>query len=446
MARKTHQGRLPGPRRRRGRAQGRRSATARCDRRELQHLRAAALLRGLPARPRVHRSARHHGAHLRHLPGRLSDERRARDGERARRRGRRADCARCAGCSIAANGSRATRCTSTCCTRRISSATTDAIDMARGPRRRGAARPAAEEGRQRDRDACSAGARSIRSTSASAASTACRRRRELAAAGRAAEAGARRRARTVRWVAGFDFPDCERDYEFVALRHPERISVQRGPHRLEPRARHRRRTSTTQHFEEMHVAHSTALHSRLKDGGAYLRRAAGPLQPELRPAVAAGAGGGARGGLGPVCRNPFQQHRRARRRDALRLRRGAAHHRGLRGAGAARRRRSSRAPASATAHRGAARPALPSLPAGWRTAPSPTRRSCRRPRRTRRASRRTSRQFRRRHPRPAGRRAAPSLRADRPQLRSLHLLRHALPAARDGPGLRPCRRGGRALS
>ena len=42
------------------------------------HLRAAPLLRGVPARPRVHRAAGHHRPDLRHLPGRLPDERRAR--------------------------------------------------------------------------------------------------------------------------------------------------------------------------------------------------------------------------------------------------------------------------------------------------------------------------------------------------------------------------------
>ena len=44
---------------------------------ELQHLRAAPVLRGVPARPRLHRGARHHRPHLRHLPGRLPDELRA---------------------------------------------------------------------------------------------------------------------------------------------------------------------------------------------------------------------------------------------------------------------------------------------------------------------------------------------------------------------------------
>ena len=33
---------------------------------------------------------------------------------------------------------------------------------------------------------------------------------------------------TVRWVAGFDFPDFERDYEFVALRHPDEYPFNEG--------------------------------------------------------------------------------------------------------------------------------------------------------------------------------------------------------------------------
>jgi len=40
---------------------------------KLKHLRAAAVLRGLPSRTQVHRAAGHHGAHLRHLPRRVSD-------------------------------------------------------------------------------------------------------------------------------------------------------------------------------------------------------------------------------------------------------------------------------------------------------------------------------------------------------------------------------------
>src|SRR5271166_1107061 len=73
----------------------------------------------------------------------------------------------------------------------------------------------------------------------------------------------------VRWVAGFSFPDFERDYEFVALRHPEEYPLNEG-----------RLVSSgdidiaiadyESEFEERHVAHSTALHSLLKRRGAYL--------------------------------------------------------------------------------------------------------------------------------------------------------------------------------
>ena len=86
-------------------------------------LRAAPVLRGVPARPAAHRGHRHHLAHLRHLPGRVPDQRLERDRGRVRGRRRRAASARCGGCCTAASGSPATRCTSTCCTRRTSSAT-----------------------------------------------------------------------------------------------------------------------------------------------------------------------------------------------------------------------------------------------------------------------------------------------------------------------------------
>ena len=81
------------------------------------HLRAAPVLRGAAARPTVHRAAGHHRADLRHLPGRLPDERVPGHRGRLRRHRARAGRPRCAGCCTAASGSRATCCTSTCCTR-----------------------------------------------------------------------------------------------------------------------------------------------------------------------------------------------------------------------------------------------------------------------------------------------------------------------------------------
>jgi sulfhydrogenase subunit alpha len=110
---------------------------------------------------------------------------------------------------------------------------------------------------------------------------------------------------SVRWVSGLDFPHFEQDYEFVALRHPDRYAIEDGrlvsgsgldigPGEYE------------EHFTEQHVEHSTALQSRMRDGGTYFL---GPMAryslnstqlSELAREAAADAG------LGEVCRNPFQ--------------------------------------------------------------------------------------------------------------------------------------------
>ena len=79
---------------------------------------------------------------------------------------------------------------------------------------------------------------------------------------------------TVRWTAGFDFP--ERDGRLRARRAlaPGRVRDRARPHRL----RHAASTSPPreydEHFEEEHVERSTALHSRLRERGTYL---CGPL-------------------------------------------------------------------------------------------------------------------------------------------------------------------------
>jgi sulfhydrogenase subunit alpha len=108
-----------------------------------------------------------------------------------------------------------------------------------------------------------------------------------------------------RWVAGFDFPDFEQDYCFVAMREPGEYPIDRG-----------RLVSSTgldigvseyeQHFTESHVERSNALHSTLAGVGNYL---VGPLaryalsSHELTPLARQVA---AEAGLGDVCRNPFR--------------------------------------------------------------------------------------------------------------------------------------------
>ena len=110
---------------------------------------------------------------------------------------------------------------------------------------------------------------------------------------------------TVRWVAGFDFPELERDYELVALRHPDEYPLNEGrivsSRGLDVTAR-----EYDAHFVEEHVAHSTALHARRIDGGAYL---VGPLaryalNAERLSPLAREAARDAR--LPAVCRNPFR--------------------------------------------------------------------------------------------------------------------------------------------
>jgi coenzyme F420-reducing hydrogenase alpha subunit len=109
----------------------------------------------------------------------------------------------------------------------------------------------------------------------------------------------------LRWVAGFEFPALERDYELVALKHPDeypmcegRIVSSRG---IDIAAR-----DYDGVFEETHEPRSNALHSSVKGRGAYL---CGPLArinlcfdtlvPEARAAAA-------EIGFAPPCRNPFK--------------------------------------------------------------------------------------------------------------------------------------------
>ncbi|EAR22172.1 Ni/Fe hydrogenase subunit alpha [Nitrococcus mobilis] len=110
---------------------------------------------------------------------------------------------------------------------------------------------------------------------------------------------------TVRWTAGFDFPDCNRDYELVALRHPQEYPFNEG-RIVSNRGLDISVAEYNRHFVEEHIAHSTALHSRLRERNSYL---VGPLAryslnyDRLSPLAREAA---TEAGLGPSCTNPFQ--------------------------------------------------------------------------------------------------------------------------------------------
>ncbi|GIK78415.1 MAG: Ni/Fe hydrogenase subunit alpha [Acidobacteria bacterium] len=112
---------------------------------------------------------------------------------------------------------------------------------------------------------------------------------------------------TVRWCAGLDFPDLERDYELVCLRSQRageypiddgRIVSSKGID-VAP-------AGFDATFEERQVPHSTALHARVRERGSYLT---GPmarfdLNRERLPPIAADAATEA--GIGEGCSNPFR--------------------------------------------------------------------------------------------------------------------------------------------
>ncbi len=110
---------------------------------------------------------------------------------------------------------------------------------------------------------------------------------------------------TVRWVASFTFPDFDRDYEFVALRHPDEYPFNEG-RLVSNKGLDIAVREYDQHFVEDHVEHSNALQSRLTERNSYF---VGPLArynlnfDKLSP-IAQEAARSA--GLGPACRNPFQ--------------------------------------------------------------------------------------------------------------------------------------------
>ena len=265
-------------------------------------------------------------------------------------------CARCAGCSTAANGSRATRCTSTCCTPRIFSA------MPTPSRWRATTPTAVERGLALKKAGNELHAPSRRAGDPS--DQRARRRllpraapRRARAAGRAAQMGARRGHRdTVRWVAGFDFPDCERDYEFVALRHPERISVQRRAHRVERGPRHRVPPSTTNEFRGTSRPLLDRAAVASAGGGGATSSVRWRATPELRSASGrsrrARPRGRARTGLHAI-RSAASSC--ARSRSLYACERGAADDRRLRAARRGPSCRPSRVPARLWLHRGAAR-------------------------------------------------------------------------------------------
>ena len=111
---------------------------------------------------------------------------------------------------------------------------------------------------------------------------------------------------TVRWVAGFEFPELTVEHEMLALSQPGSYPIERGSV-VTTGGRQFAAADFEQHVIEEQVARSTALHARLSGhDGTYLT---GPLarytlNSRWLPPLAAAAA--AEAGLGDSCRNPFR--------------------------------------------------------------------------------------------------------------------------------------------
>jgi sulfhydrogenase subunit alpha len=111
---------------------------------------------------------------------------------------------------------------------------------------------------------------------------------------------------TVEWVAGFDFPDFENDHELVALDQAGTYPIDGGRRLGSSAGLDIDIADFEANIVEEQVAHSNALHARLRGETPYL---VGPLaryslrSARLSPLAAEAAG---MAGLGPVCRNPFR--------------------------------------------------------------------------------------------------------------------------------------------
>ncbi len=110
---------------------------------------------------------------------------------------------------------------------------------------------------------------------------------------------------TAKTLAGLEYPDFEQDYNFVALSHPDEYPLNEGRLRstlgLDLDA-----SQYEDHFAELHVKHSNALHSIMRGGGSYF---VGPLarfnlNADRLPAAAQQAAREC--GLTVPCRNPFR--------------------------------------------------------------------------------------------------------------------------------------------
>jgi sulfhydrogenase subunit alpha len=110
---------------------------------------------------------------------------------------------------------------------------------------------------------------------------------------------------TIRWVAGFKFPEFEQDYEFVALRHPDEYPFNEG-RLVSSNGLDIDISGFDNNLVEEHVPHSNALHSHTKNGGTYITGPMARFNLNFDKLSASTQKAARQAGLKPTCRNPFK--------------------------------------------------------------------------------------------------------------------------------------------
>jgi coenzyme F420-reducing hydrogenase alpha subunit len=110
---------------------------------------------------------------------------------------------------------------------------------------------------------------------------------------------------TVRWAASFEFPEFERDYEFVAVRHPEEYPMNEG-RLVSNKGLDTPFDRYDEWFVEEQVPHSNALHSRIRGRGAYMVGPLARFNLNYDRLSARARKAAQEAGLKPPCLNPFK--------------------------------------------------------------------------------------------------------------------------------------------
>jgi coenzyme F420-reducing hydrogenase alpha subunit len=110
-----------------------------------------------------------------------------------------------------------------------------------------------------------------------------------------------------RWVAGFDFPDFDREYDLVSLVHPDEYPMNEGDIGVSSGAARVSVQNYEQEFQEAQVPHSTALHSVRKSTQApYLVGPLARVNMNWRKLAPAAKQVAVEFGFDRGCKNPYR--------------------------------------------------------------------------------------------------------------------------------------------